>query len=63
MRQKATIEKTKSRFGVFRYSNAGKEMVFALLEELAIVPKVIFVTAYDEYAIKAFEYKCTGIIC
>ena len=29
---------------------------FELLEELSNVPKVIFVTAYDEYAIKAFEY-------
>jgi len=28
---------------------------FELLEELDYVPKVIFVTAYDEYAIKAFE--------
>ncbi len=28
---------------------------FDLLEELEFVPKVIFVTAYDEYAIKAFE--------
>lgn len=29
---------------------------FELLEDLTMVPKVIFVTAYDEYAIKAFEY-------
>lgn len=29
---------------------------FELLEELSLVPKVIFVTAYDEYAIKAFEF-------
>ena len=29
---------------------------FELLEELALVPHVIFVTAYDEYAIKAFEF-------
>lgn len=28
---------------------------FALLEELNYVPDIIFVTAYDEYAIKAFE--------
>jgi len=29
---------------------------FDLLEELDKVPKVIFTTAYDEYAIKAFDY-------
>ena len=29
---------------------------FELLEELDSVPKVIFTTAYDEYALKAFEY-------
>lgn len=28
---------------------------FALLEELEYIPMVVFVTAYDEYAIKAFE--------
>ncbi len=28
---------------------------FQLLEELDVVPEVIFVTAYDEHAIKAFE--------
>jgi len=28
---------------------------FELLEDLEYVPKVIFVTAYDEYALKAFE--------
>ncbi len=28
---------------------------FQLLEELTFSPKVVFVTAYDEYAIKAFE--------
>ena len=31
------------------------ETGFDLLESLDFVPKVIFVTAYDEYAIKAFE--------
>ena len=29
---------------------------FELLEELDSVPRVIFTTAYDEYALKAFEY-------
>jgi len=29
---------------------------FELLEELTKAPKVIFTTAYDEYAIKSFEY-------
>ena len=29
---------------------------FELLEDLDFVPKVIFTTAYDEYALKAFEY-------
>ncbi len=29
---------------------------FQLLEELDYVPEVIFTTAYDEYAIKAFEF-------
>ncbi len=28
---------------------------FQLLEELTFVPRVVFVTAYDEYAIKAFD--------
>ncbi len=28
---------------------------FALIEELNYIPEIIFVTAYDEYAIKAFE--------
>lgn len=29
---------------------------FQLLEKLDDVPRVVFVTAYDEYALKAFEY-------
>src|SRR3970282_378421 len=29
---------------------------FELLEELDSVPTVVFTTAYDEYALKAFEY-------
>lgn len=29
---------------------------FELLEELEVLPEVIFSTAYDEYALKAFEY-------
>lgn len=29
---------------------------FQLLEELEYIPEVLFTTAYDEYALKAFEY-------
>lgn len=29
---------------------------FELLEDLDSVPKIVFTTAYDEYALKAFEY-------
>ena len=29
---------------------------FELLEELEVLPEVIFSTAYDEHALKAFEY-------
>ena len=29
---------------------------FELLEELEFIPKVIFTTAYDQYAVKAFEF-------
>lgn len=29
---------------------------FELLEELTLTPKVIFTTAFDEYALKSFEY-------
>ena len=29
---------------------------FELLEDLEVIPEIIFTTAYDEYAIKAFEY-------
>lgn len=29
---------------------------FELLEDLEYIPEIIFTTAYDEYAIKAFEY-------
>jgi two-component system LytT family response regulator len=35
---------------------------FALLEELESVPEVIFTTAYDEYAIKSFEYNALDYI-
>ena len=28
---------------------------FDLLEELTLVPEVVFTTAYDQYAVKAFE--------
>ncbi len=29
---------------------------FELLESLPVQPKIIFVTAFDEYALKAFEF-------
>ena len=35
---------------------------FELLEELSYIPEVIFVTAYDEYAIKAFEVNALDYI-
>ncbi len=35
---------------------------FDLLEELEEIPQVIFVTAFDEYAIKAFEVNATDYI-
>ncbi len=34
----------------------GQKNGFELLESLDIVPEVIFVTAYNQYALKAFEY-------
>lgn len=40
---------------VFLDINMPEKDGFALLEELNFIPEVIFVTAYDEYAIKAFE--------
>ncbi len=35
---------------------------FYLLEELENIPQVVFVTAFDEYAIKAFEVNATDYI-
>lgn len=35
---------------------------FELLEDLEEVPEVIFTTAYDEYALKAFEYNALDYI-
>lgn len=35
---------------------------FQLLEELETIPHVIFTTAYDEYAIKSFEYNALDYI-
>jgi two-component system LytT family response regulator len=40
---------------VFLDINMPEKDGFALLEELNFIPEIIFVTAYDEYAIKAFE--------
>jgi two-component system LytT family response regulator len=41
---------------IFLDINMPEKDGFALLEELDQIPIVIFTTAYDEYAIKAFEY-------
>ena len=35
---------------------------FELLEDLEFVPEVIFTTAYDEYALKAFEYNALDYV-
>jgi two-component system LytT family response regulator len=41
---------------IFLDINMPEKDGFALLQELNQIPTVIFTTAYDEYAIKAFEY-------
>lgn len=48
------IEKLKPDLVFLDINMPGKDG-FALLEELNYIPEIIFVTAYDEYAIKAFE--------
>ncbi|MCB9174881.1 MAG: response regulator transcription factor [Flavobacteriales bacterium] len=48
------IEKHKPDLVFLDINMPGKDG-FALLEELNYIPEIIFVTAYDEYAIKAFE--------
>ncbi len=48
------IEKLKPDLVFLDINMPGKDG-FALLEELDFIPEIIFVTAYDEYAIKAFE--------
>lgn len=48
------IEKLKPDLVFLDINMPGKDG-FALLEELDYIPEIIFVTAYDEYAIKAFE--------
>jgi two-component system, LytTR family, response regulator len=40
----------------------GKKTGFHLLEELEYTPKVIFCTAFDEYAIKAFEHNALDYV-
>ena len=35
---------------------------FDLLEELTMVPKVVFTTAYDQYAVQAFEVNATDYL-
>ena len=49
------IEKEKPDIVFLDIQMPGKDG-FGLLEELEFIPEVIFTTAYDEYAIKAFEY-------
>lgn len=54
--QSATIEIDKLKPDlVFLDINMPGKDGFALLEELNYIPEIVFVTAYDEYAIKAFE--------
>ncbi|MGE0561615.1 MAG: LytR/AlgR family response regulator transcription factor [Flavobacteriales bacterium] len=48
------IEKYKPDLVFLDINMPGKDG-FALLEELDYIPEIVFVTAYDEYAIKAFE--------
>ena len=50
----ADIERLKPDL-VFLDINMPEKDGFALLEELDYIPEIVFVTAYDEYAIKAFE--------
>lgn len=50
----ARIEEDKPELIFLDIQMPGKDG-FAMLEELSNVPKVIFTTAYDEYALKAFE--------
>lgn len=40
---------------IFLDINMPEKTGFDLLQELDVAPKVVFVTAYDEYALKAFE--------
>lgn len=40
---------------IFLDINMPEKSGFDLLEELATVPEVVFTTAYDQYAVKAFE--------
>jgi two-component system LytT family response regulator len=39
-----------------------KKSGFDLLEELGTVPEVVFTTAYDQYAVKAFEFNALDYI-
>jgi two-component system LytT family response regulator len=39
----------------------GNKTGFDLLEVLEYLPKVVFTTAYDEYALKAFEFNALGL--
>lgn len=55
MEAKEQIEKTGPELIFLDIEMPGKNG-FELLEDLTIAPKVIFTTAFDEYAIKSFEY-------
>lgn len=52
---KKIIEETRPDV-VFLDINMPGKSGFDLLEELEVMPKIIFTTAYDEYALKAFDY-------
>lgn len=49
---------------VFMDINLDNELVFSLLDRLKHINfEIIFVTAYQDYAIKACAYSCIGYVC